>query len=93
MKSTQLVAPFVAALFATYSLAAQESEISTDRATYLPGEPIIVRFKNSPGNLLDWTGLYKEGAADGAFVIWQYLDGSLTGVAAQTWARPCFPRG
>lgn len=93
MKSTQLVAPFVAALFATYSLAAQESEISTDRATYLPGEPIIVRFKNSPGNLLDWTGLYKEGAADGAFVIWQYLDGSLTGVAAQTSGQTVFPKG
>lgn len=45
-----------------------------------------------PGNLLDWVGLYVPGAADTAYLNWQYLDGQQTApTQARTAATLTFP--
>lgn len=75
------------------SAIAQEPAIVPGRATYLPNEPILVQFFDGPGNLKDWIGLYKENAAAGNFLFWQYLDGSQTGKAPLTDGSTTFLKG
>ena len=36
-------------------------ELSTDRRTYAPGEPIEVSWADGPANRWDWVGVYKAG--------------------------------
>jgi endonuclease/exonuclease/phosphatase family metal-dependent hydrolase len=36
-------------------------EIETERPLYRPGEPIGVRWRNGPGNKLDYVGIYRAG--------------------------------
>ncbi|MCI0536302.1 MAG: fibronectin type III domain-containing protein [Verrucomicrobiales bacterium] len=80
-------------LFSTWTARGQDPEVSTDRATYLPNEPITVRFREGPGNLLDWVGLYKETAPGPDFEVWQYLDGSQTAKAALSDGQTTFLKG
>jgi len=101
MKSTYLPCLAPAALFTVFTAlgalllppAARAQEISTDRAAYLPGEPIIVRFKDGPGNLRDWLGLYTQGAVGVNYLVWQYLDGSQSGKAVLSSGETIFPKG
>ncbi|MSU61485.1 MAG: hypothetical protein EXS31_03665 [Pedosphaera sp.] len=74
-------------------LNAQEPLVSAHRTSYLPNEPITVTFKDGPGNLRDWVGLYNEGAPGGTFLVWQYLDGSQTGKAPLVAGSTTFTKG
>ena len=68
-------------------------EVSTERAVYLPNEPVLVKFRDGPGNLRDWVGLYPENASAGNYTVWQYLDGSQTGVAPLSAGETLFVKG
>jgi uncharacterized protein YegP (UPF0339 family) len=52
------------------------------------GSEAVVSVSGGPANPLDWVGLYAEGAADGAFLDWRYLNDAAvapsSGVAAAT---------
>ena len=63
--------------------------LTTDKATYTSGEPIVVTWKNAPANRWDWLGVYKAGAADpnvDSYLIWQYTGGASSGTSAGTVA-------
>jgi exonuclease III len=48
--------------------------------TIKAGEPIVVSWKNSPGNQHDWIGLYRAGTSDThQYLTWLYTDGALDG--------------
>jgi hypothetical protein len=50
-------------------------ELSTDRRSYAPGEPIEVSWSDGPANRWDWLGVYKAGASDpqdDSYMIWGY---------------------
>ncbi len=68
MKIIKTQPPFLAVLLTATALCAgarsacaQDPEISTDRAEYLPGEKIVVRFRNTPGGAKDWITLNVAG--------------------------------
>jgi len=46
-----------------------------DDVTAVAGTIATVAVTEGPGNAADWVGLYAVGAADGAYLTWQYLDG------------------
>ena len=51
-------------------------EVSTDRATYGVGEPIVVSWTDGPANRWDWIGVYQAGKADpkvDSYLIWNYV--------------------
>ena len=78
---------------------------SLSKNQYQQGEAITATFTESPGNPLDWIGIYSNpgnGPVDGAFVgastIWLYTSGSQTAGAgsvegAVTFANPGLPPG
>jgi endonuclease/exonuclease/phosphatase family metal-dependent hydrolase len=50
-------------------------ELSTNRRTYAPGEPIDVRWTDGPANRWDWLAVYKASASDPKsddYLIWAY---------------------
>jgi predicted small secreted protein len=52
-----------------------ETEVSTDRRTYAPGEPIEVDWTDGPANRWDWLGVYRASAPDPRsddYLIWGY---------------------
>ena len=52
-----------------------EIRVSTDAASYEPGEPIVVSWEDGPANRWDWLGVYRAGAADpkvDSYTIWNY---------------------
>src|SRR5439155_644513 len=46
--------------------------------TVATGGTVAVSISNGPGNPTDWVALIPAGAADSAFVDWQYLNGTKT---------------
>ena len=60
-------------------------ELSTDKPSYSPGEPIEVSWENAPANRWDWLGVYRASAADPSvdyYLIWQYTGGAASGTVA-----------
>jgi hypothetical protein len=68
-------------------------QVSTDQATYVAGDPIVVGWTGGPANRWDWIGVYEAGKDDpkvDSYLIWNYtglhasgtvppaVDGSLT---------------
>ena len=68
-------------------------EVTTDKAMYAEGEPIVVNWTGGPANRWDWIGVYEADKADpkvDSYLIWNYtglhgsgtvppvVDGSLT---------------
>jgi endonuclease/exonuclease/phosphatase family metal-dependent hydrolase len=57
--------------------------IETERAEYAPGEPIVVRFADAPGNRWDWVAVYRAPADpdNDEYLVWSYtrtaVEGSL----------------
>ncbi len=50
-------------------------EVSTDRTTYAPGEPIVVSWTGGPANRWDWIGVYEADKADpkvDSYLVWNY---------------------
>jgi hypothetical protein len=57
-------------------------QLTTDKRSYAPGEPIVVSWRNAPANRWDWIGVYKASAADpntDYYLIWQYTGGASAG--------------
>ena len=56
-------------------------QLTTDKRTYAPGEPIVVSWQNAPANRWDWLGVYKAPAdpANDYYLIWQYTGGASAG--------------
>jgi len=51
-------------------------EVSTDRATYGVGEPIVVSWTDGPANRWDWIGVYEAAKSDpkvDSYLIWNYV--------------------
>jgi Endonuclease/Exonuclease/phosphatase family len=51
-------------------------EVSTDRASYGVGEPIVVSWTDGPANRWDWIGVYEAAKADPKvdyYLIWNYV--------------------
>lgn len=67
--------------------------ITTNKATYSPGEPITVTFTNASGNSHDWIGLFAAGAANTAYLNWFYTDGTQSGTAGIINGSVTFPNG
>ena len=62
-------------------------ELSTDRSTYAPGEPIGVTWARAPANRWDWLGVFKASADDPEkddYLIWQYAAGHSAGTLPAT---------
>ncbi len=49
--------------------------IAASKQSYAPGEPIRVRWRNAPGNKLDWVGIFRAGPLD----VYDYLGFSYLG--------------
>ena len=57
-------------------------ELEAVDATVAPGEPIRVRWRNAPGDLRDWIGLYRAGEIDVTrYVAFVYTEASFSGEA------------
>src|SRR5262249_42269848 len=59
----------------------QSPNVSTNKTSYVAGEPIVATFSNGPGSPTDWLGIYPQGVTpDGspASTDWFYVNGSKT---------------
>lgn len=83
----------VVALLVAGRVSEGQTELRTDRAVYLPGEPIRVSFTEGPGNAKDWIGLYNAGADTRTYITWQYLDGTQVGTRTLTEGEVVFTAG
>lgn len=64
-------------------------ELSTDRRTYAPGQPIHVAWSRAPANRWDWLGVFKASAPDpnhDDYLIWAYAAGHSAGTLPPTAA-------
>lgn len=71
----------VCVLWSTAIATAAQSLIinGVEGATSVPaGSVAVVSISSGPGNPTDWMALYPVGASDGAYIGWQYLNGTLT---------------
>ena len=62
-------------------------ELSTDRRTYAPGQPIEVSWTRAPANRWDWLAVYEASAADPErddYLIWTYAAGHSAGTLPPT---------
>ncbi len=58
--------------------------VNVEKHTYAPGEDILVKFSNGPGNKDDWIAIYNAGEGPGgvAVLLWLYADGTNADVDA-----------
>lgn len=57
------------------------AQLSTDKPTYRPDEPITAAFKHAPGLALDWIGIYPAGEPDVYnYVNYFYTDARIEGL-------------
>ena len=52
--------------------------VNVEKHTYAPGEDILVKFSNGPGNKDDWIGVYNAGEGPGGVAVrlWLWADGT-----------------
>ena len=57
--------------------------VSTKTHEFGVGEPIIVLWRNAPGNRWDWVGIYRRGADPNVayYLQWAYTEASIVGAA------------
>ena len=67
--------------------------VTTTKATYNPGETIVVNFSSASGSRVDWIGLYTAGAANNAYLQWLATDGTQTGTPGIINGSVSFPGG
>ena len=57
-----------------------QPELMAVNATVAPGKPIQVRWRNAPGDLRDWVGLYRAGEVDVTrYIAFAYTEASVSG--------------
>ena len=78
-------------------VAAPPATIALSATSVAAGAAVTATIANGPGNAGDWVGLFGNGAGDGTYVNWKYLNGTQTrpgsGVtgAAVTFTMPATP--
>jgi hypothetical protein len=60
------------------------TQITTDKSSYAPGDPITVTYAGLPGNQHDWVAIAVAGSDTTAFVAWVYTNGQTSGTAMFT---------
>ncbi len=52
--------------------------VNVEKQSYAPGEDILVKFSNGPGNKDDWIGVYNAGEGPGGVAVrlWLWADGT-----------------
>jgi len=77
MKKIVSVIILAAILLSTVSVlsvsAAVETILTTDKTTYIQGEPIIVNAKSENSSGKDWVGISVKGDETGAAIYWEYI--------------------
>src|SRR5262245_21386673 len=58
--------------------------ISTDKASYAPGETVTVTYAGLPGNQRDWIGISPAGSPASSYVAFVYTNGQTGGTATFT---------
>jgi chitodextrinase len=53
--------------------------IGTEKDVHAQNEDITVYFANTAGNVDDWIGFFEDGAANGSYLIYIYLEGEING--------------
>jgi hypothetical protein len=64
-----------------------EIEVSTDKASYAAGEPIVVSWTEGPANRWDWIGIYEAAKSDphvDYYLLWNYTGLHGSGTAPPT---------
>jgi len=58
--------------------------ITTSRATYRVGQPLVVDIRDAPGDRWDWIGVYRRGADPlvASYISWTYTHATIDGAAA-----------
>jgi exonuclease III len=55
-------------------------QVSAPASPVKAGEPLVISWKNSPGNQRDWIGLFKAGTTNThQYITWLYTDGAVDG--------------
>lgn len=68
-----LVAMLLASVSALSVSAATETILTTDKTTYVQGEPIIINAKSENSSGKDWVGISIKGDETGAAIYWEYI--------------------
>lgn len=71
-------------------------KLESARPSYAPGERIVIKFSDGPGDPKDWVGFYPAGAAHGeggASIDWLHTDGTRQGTAIRKEGELVFPNG
>lgn len=84
--SLVLACVMVLTMLSPASVEAAEASISTDKDTYVSGEPIMVTAYSEGSG--DWVGLYTKGSEDPNkdYWFWYYVDGSDNG-SGKSWSK------
>jgi hypothetical protein len=56
-----------------------QASVWTEKASYSPGEPIVVHFTNAAGNATDWVAFFVDGDPAENYIDYIYLDGATDG--------------
>ena len=51
-----------------------QASLTTDKTTYLEGEPILVTAKSTNSSGKDWVGIMQKGNTEGVSIYWDYLN-------------------
>jgi len=56
--------------------------LSLPSATFAPGKPVVISWRNTPGNAKDWVTVVPAGTSDRKWGKWTYLRGRTAGAFA-----------
>jgi len=91
----RLAGLFLSLLLGVTSVSAQTPAVLTTHDAYAVGEDIAIQFRNGPGNIKDWVGIYPLDVAPGgpASTRWFYVDGTGSGQTGVKEGLLTFPSG
>ena len=74
---------------------ATRARVYTAKRVYRVGQPIVVRWRNTPGERWDWVGVYSRGANPNVayYWLWGYTFASIAGHRTLDRAQPYFGYG
>ena len=71
------------------------ARVFTAKPVYQVGQPIVVQWRNAPGERWDWVGVYDRGADPNVayYWLWHYTDASIAGHCTLDRTPPYFSYG
>lgn len=70
-----ITAMLIAIIPPTFTVGADtQASLTTDKTTYLEGEPILVTAKSTNSSGKDWVGIMQKGNTEGVSIYWDYLN-------------------